>query len=137
MGRDMNGQRSILRALRPLRLVVLCAVVHVVAGVGCTEQTRATRRLAERERSAQFAVSAIAKRESESPGNLREAARVIADDLKRDANRTIANVGEIQDYLRRDLQRWIDSQDDYRREAGRSLRGQPETIERNAVILFL
>ncbi|HMQ16524.1 MAG TPA: hypothetical protein PKC49_11165 [Phycisphaerae bacterium] len=137
MGRDMNGLRSILRALRPHRLAALCAVCHVIVGAGCTEQSRAQRRLAERERSAQFAVSAIAKRESESPGNLRKAARVIADDLKRDANRTIANVGGIQDYLRRDLQRWIDSQDDYRREAGRSLRGQPEIIERTAVILFL
>ncbi|MBW7906324.1 MAG: hypothetical protein LC135_04415 [Phycisphaerae bacterium] len=126
-----------LRSLHPFRLLALGAVAQATAGIGCTEHALVQRRLAERERSAQVAVSVIAKRESESPGNLRKAAQFIADDLRRDADSTTANVGEIEDYLRRDLQRWIDRQDDYLREAGRILRGQPETIERTAVILFL
>lgn len=97
----------------------------------------AQRRLEDRGASLRFVVNALAKREAESPAKLRAAADFIVRDIARDAQRTSQNATEVEAYLRRDLERWIEHQDDYLREAARILWGQPEAIPRTAIILFL
>jgi hypothetical protein len=108
-----------------------------VFNLGCRHQVMAERRLAERERSMDFAVDAVADREAENPGRLRADFKFIGNEIERDARRTADNMDKIGEYLQRDLERWNERQDDYLREAGRILRGNPENIEPAAIILFM
>ncbi|MCA9243703.1 MAG: hypothetical protein KDA32_07120 [Phycisphaerales bacterium] len=69
---------------------------------------------------------------------MRYTLNLAADDISRDRNEDLpANLGRLQYELDRDIGRFQDRQQIYRRDFEELMRRKPETIEETAILLFL
>jgi hypothetical protein len=108
----------------------------LVGATGCRHADLAEQRLAMRCERVARTVDTARKRESHRPRRLARTLNEIDRSVRRHARASRVNADEIERYWQRDAQRWLKRQSLYRREAGRVLRGKPDRIERNVIILF-
>jgi len=116
--------------------VALTALAGLAALAGC-RNPQAERRLAEREASLRWTAHAWADREQPAPQRLRADAEFMRNNIDRDARLLDRDVRAFRAYLEYDLRRFQERQPEYRRKIDEILRGQPEHIERTAIIMFL
>jgi hypothetical protein len=135
--RLVHGAVGLLsRVAGRLAVVTLLAAGVAVLTAGCRSEPLAKRRLATRCDSLWTTAERIADREAGSSRRLAKTTGLIPQRLRRDARALPRDLRWIGTYLERDLRGWQENQPRYWREAGRILRGQPETIERTAIVLF-
>jgi phage tail tape-measure protein len=103
---------------------------------GCEYGPLARQRVQARQASLHRTVSTLAAREQRSPANLARGGAYARKTLERDAKRLERDARGLGRYLRRDLRRWHENSPRRRRQLERLLRGNPDKIERTAVIMF-
>ncbi len=118
------------------RVVSWLCLAAVWAGTGCQSQRLAQSRLDRRAGNLRWTADRLADREQRNADWIHRDLQYIRDRLQLDAVRTERNFVELDRWIQRDVDRWIDRQPVYRREIERILRGKPERIEPTAVWLF-
>jgi hypothetical protein len=120
----------------PRWTLVLLSAGMAVASVGCQHSLLADRRTHLRTEKMQATARVWAKSEQGRPAKVRRALEFVPQNLERQRAALKRSAAQVEDWQKRDLQRWRQRQRVYLDKAGRILRGQPEQIERNAIILF-
>ena len=110
--------------------------VILVASVGCEPSPFAQQRITYREDHVRRTAEAFAQSEASRPERLRQAVEFISYDLNRTSQHFQRDLDYVDFWWQRDVKRMRDRQPEYEQELGRILRGKPETIERNAIIMF-
>ncbi len=125
---------------RPAWPVVVAAALGgflpLVTLPGCNDPEARTR-LAARQQSFNWAANSIVQRERENPERLRQDLAFVNKSLQEDARKLDRDVHDLQRYLDYDIRRWQERQPAYREKIKEILRGHPENIEHNAIIMFL
>jgi hypothetical protein len=120
----------------PRWTLVLLSAGMAVASVGCQHSPPADRRTRMRTEKMQATARVWAKSEQGRPAKVRRALEFIPQDLERQRAALKRSAAHVEDWQKRDFERWRQRQRVYLDEAGRILWGKPEQIERNAIILF-
>ncbi len=138
---DGNSSHVRIRAGRTAatgwRAGLLLSLGVLALNGGCQHQQLADKRFNERIAGMSFVLGTIADSEARRPSQMDYTLRVGLRQLDEDAYKLDRDLKLLDRYIREDVQRWIDRQPLYWREAERQLRGQPEKIEPNAINLFL
>lgn len=144
MKRELLSQPEIRRRRgRHARPTLAPAVGGVAIGIlallgagGCQHEDLARERWELRQAHVKNVGDAIARSEASRPGKLRHTSARINQAIATDVERTRQNPSELSDYISRDAARWRQRQPEYRDAIERILRGEPERIEPDAIILF-
>ena len=111
------------------------AIVLTMAGCG---NPRAERAIQTREHRLLETLEVARSEEARRDPQMRYTLNLAADDISRDRNEDLpANLGRLQYELDRDIGRFQDRQQIYRRDFEELMRRKPETIEETAILLFL
>jgi hypothetical protein len=132
--------KTLLSAVRRcLRLLpTSAAVVGALAGAaGCRHADLAEQGLALRGARMARTAKLVVQQEQSRPRRLAYALNEVHRGLQRDAEMSRANIDEIKLYWQSEWQQWRECEPVYRDRVNRVLRGKPERIEPNAIILFL
>ncbi len=122
--------------IRWLNLLPVAGLATILLVAGCSHADFAEQQVTMRGEHLSKTVEAIVKSERRRPRQLARTADTIRATVSRDTNASRANIDEIRGYWKRDCNRWIERQPVYREKAREILGGDPERIERNAIILF-
>jgi hypothetical protein len=126
-----NRSQWLLRAT-----VFIAPILPALTASGCTQPDLARQRLERHDRSMHWTIDTPAARDRAGAQRTARTVSLAGRGAEREARLARGNLDEIAAYGRRDWERWFQRQPRYGREAGRILRGKPERIERNAIILF-
>lgn len=119
-----------------LKTVLALALLAAVGLTGCAERRLLEQEADYRRTSMAWTAGSLLQREQRSAPNLGVDARYIAWRLDHDVHQTSEDVVLIGKYIQQDIDRFIMRQPDYRREIEWQLRGRPEKLERNAILMF-
>ena len=125
---NANGFISILCS------ALLCSFLGLA---GCQQENLAQQRVQRREQSIGRTAEALVKQEQVRPSKLAKVGPYADHEIRRDTEYLSRDLGTAQRILERDLRRFQERKPRYLDETGKQLWGKPETIERNAVLLFL
>jgi hypothetical protein len=131
-----SGPRRLMGGERWRRYAVAGLVLAGLGlAAGCDNPT-AQERIAVRERSFKWTADALAYRDKQSPERLKRDLEFLKRDEQKHEEMFARDLRRIQARYEYDVKRWQDRQDDYARKIEEMLRGKPENLERNAIILF-
>ena len=108
----------------------------LAGAAGCRHADLAEQRLTLRCQRVARTVETAQKHESRRPRRLANTVQEINRGVQRHAEASRGNVDECNLRWQRESHRWLERQPVYREGARRILRGKPNRIERNAIILF-
>jgi hypothetical protein len=131
----MTWTQHMLRQPLTAFLTILLAALAVGAA-GCHRDGLAEQRLTLREERLAKTVHAIAESERTQPKQLARCTDQVATALLPGMEEWRATVEGCERYWQREWILWGSRRDNYGRQAGEFLRGEPEHIERHAIILF-
>ncbi len=129
-----TGRRMRLRWVGRCAAFAL-ALLGLCAAAGC-DSPLARQRTADRERSLKWTVGTLAERERKSPERLQHDFEYIKREESKREQLFARDLAQAKAYIDFDIRRWQERQDDYAKEIWEQLRGKPENLERNAIILF-
>ena len=122
--------------LTALKLALPITLLAAALLCGCAEQKTVEAQANYRRSSMGWAANSIVTREKRTVPDLANDANYIAWRIDHDTHQTNEDLILIGKYIQQDVDHFIKRQPDYRREIDRQLRGQPEKIAHNAIILF-
>jgi hypothetical protein len=131
-----NGPGRLIEREHWRRYVVAAlALAGLGLAAGC-DSPAAHEQIAMRERNLKWTADALMYREKQSPERLKRDLEFLKRDEQRHEEMFARDLRQIQARYEYDVKRWQDRQDDYARKIAEMLRGKPENLERNAIILF-
>jgi hypothetical protein len=125
----------ITRGAAPLGGALLSGVV-LLGAAGCQHQALAERRLGYRADALHWTAETLARSEQMHWEDLGDGLAYIPENEQRHAEWLAQSAEGAAQMLRDDVERWQQRQPLYWKEFGRILRGRPEEIEPNAIVMF-
>jgi hypothetical protein len=128
------------RAVRTMQPVVVCSVIAVTilaaCAAGCAHEDFARGRLEMRGKHMAEVADAVVSSGQRSSASFGRTADRCVETLSIDVRRAPRNLRALDGYVRGDFERFGPRLSEYGRRVGSVLRGRPNAIGRNAIILF-